>query len=145
MADGSYRILVTGSRDWKDFARVSFELGLAIGESGHCLEDIVIVHGGCPTGADAMATRIASDYRYRTEPHPADWSAPCRPACQPGHRRQQDDGTTTCPAAGPYRNAEMVRLGANVCLAFIRNGSRGASGTAYLAADVGIPVRRFHA
>lgn len=140
-----YRILVTGSRDWADWERVSFELGRAIGESGRPIGEVVIVHGGCPTGADAIAGRIARDYRYRTELHPGGWAAPCRPACQPGHRRQQDDGRTTCPAAGPYRNAEMVNLGANVCLAFIRNGSRGASGTAYLAEEAGIPVRRFHA
>jgi hypothetical protein len=148
MADGDYRILVTGSRDWQDITRVSFELGRAIGEArrdGHDWERIVVVHGACPTGADAMAEQICRDYGWRTEPHAADWSAPCRPACHPGHRRRQDDGTTTCPAAGPYRNAEMVRLGANVCLAFIRNGSRGASGTAYLADEAGIPVRRFHA
>jgi hypothetical protein len=124
MAD--YRILVTGSRGWQDFARVSFELGIAIGESGHCTEDIVVVHGGCPTGADSMAAAICRDYRWRAEEHRASW----RP-----------DGVLD-RSAGFRRNAEMVSLGANVCLAFIRNGSRGASHCADLAEKAGIPVRR---
>jgi hypothetical protein len=138
VADGDYRILVTGSRDWEDFTRVSFELGLAIGESGHCLEDIVIVHGGCPTGADAIADRIAQDYSYRVERHPADWERHGKPA-------------------GPRRNAEMVALGADICLCFlapctnghcriaVEHGSHGASHCAGVAEEARMPVRRFHA
>lgn len=117
-----YRILVTGSRDWTDHARLSFELGSAIGEAlrgDHWHADIVIVHGACKTGADAMAARIAKDYRYRAEPHPACW----RPGGAPDR------------SAGFRRNAEMVALGASLCLAFI-------APCADLAERSGIPVRR---
>jgi YspA, cpYpsA-related SLOG family len=124
-----YRILVTGSRDWQDFARVSFELGLVIGEAyrdGYGKESIVVVHGACPTGADAMAHEICRDYGWREETHPAAWHL---------------QGS----AAGPLRNKKMVGLGANVSLAFIRNCSRGASGCADLAEKAGIETRRFAA
>jgi len=46
-------------------------------------------------------------------------------------------------AAGFQHNAAMVAAGATVCLAFIRNGSRGASHTTALAEAAGIPTRRY--
>ncbi|MFB6934553.1 hypothetical protein [Streptomyces chartreusis] len=61
------------------------------------------------------------------------------------------------PGAGPRRNAHMVSLGADACLAFIgpctsprcrRPGphpSHGASGCADLAEQAGIPTRRWTA
>lgn len=120
------RILVTGSRDWRDGKAVFDALDCEYVRLGRPL---VVVHGDCRTGADAFAHEWAVclqviGFDIREEPHPADWNR---------HGR----------AAGPIRNAEMVKLGADVCLAFIRNGSRGASGTAALAEAAGIPVRRW--
>jgi hypothetical protein len=90
----------------------------------------VIVHGSCPAGADAQASWWVRKHRViglTEERHPADW--------RPGGKFDR--------SAGFRRNAEMVALGADVCLAFIRNGSNGASHTARLAEAAGIPVRRF--
>lgn len=119
------RILVTGSRDWTDVRAVESALYAALHE--HMDQDLVVVHGGCPTGADQFAAQWARmtnvyDLRVRQEVHPADWSK---------HGR----------AAGPIRNKEMVEAGADLCLAFIRNNSRGASGTVEMARQAGIPVK----
>jgi hypothetical protein len=117
------RILVTGSRDWDDEAAVRAALtGLVAGRPG----PHVVVHGACPTGGDAIADRVAAELGLTVERHPARW------------RRY---GRT----AGYRRNAEMVALGADVCLAFIRDASPGASMTAHLADEARIPTRRITA
>ena len=127
-----YRVLVTGSRDWDNDRLVWQAIASTVIENVPPPTPIVIVHGACPRGADAHAAAwahlVAADGRrpVTEERHPADWDQ---------HGK----------AAGFRRNAEMVALGADVCLAFIRNGSRGASHTAALAEQAGIPTRRYTA
>lgn len=127
------RILITGSRDWEDRNLLNDTLNEYAGAS-----DIVVVHGACPTGADKMADEWVAYQGVRVERHPAWWISP--------------DGYD--PRAGFRRNAAMVRLGADVCLAFINrctkpdctpqpHGSHGATHTADLAEKAGIPTRRF--
>lgn len=129
MTSQPYRVLVTGSRDWEDEKLVRRELARIRHETGG---PIVVVHGACPRGADAQAARWVTDWPTTgfdgvdVEAHPANW---------------QLEGKR----AGFIRNARMVNLGADVCLAFIKDGSRGASHTATLAEQAGIPVRRFTA
>lgn len=149
----SYRILVTGSRDWPDGLLVR---GTLADISAQHPGPVVIVHGGCPTGADMHAAYWAADMGrsldVSAEAHPADWDH-CTDSCPQGHRKPKPPGDTAhpgvcddyCPSAGPRRNWELVRRGADICVAFIRNGSRGASHTASLAEKAGIPVHRFTA
>lgn len=127
-----FRILVTGSRDWPASGVVWSALNDTQHEALATGRPLVVVHGACPRGADRHAADWAAIARQFTtdvveEQHPADW----RP-----------DGVLD-RSAGFRRNAAMVNLGADVCLAFIRNDSRGASHTASLAEQAGIPVRRF--
>jgi hypothetical protein len=117
-----YRVLVTGSRDWSDQG-VIHDVMDAIRQA-HRGRDLVLVSGNCPTGADAHAEGWGEIQDWAVELHPADWA-------------------THGKAAGPRRNAEMVALGADVCIAFIRNNSRGASMTAALADQAGIPTYRY--
>jgi hypothetical protein len=126
------RILITGSRDWTDRMAIMREIvrlqeefaPIQPGQYDYHCEGWVFVHGACPTGADAMADEFVVESWLNVERHPADWK-------------------THGKGAGFKRNAEMVRLGADVCLAFIKNGSKGATHTADLAEKAGIPVRRF--
>lgn len=125
------RILITGSRDWDDYHRIGSEIVRAMeelapiqpGQYDRNDGDWTIVHGACPRGADYLADQWALGANYNIERHPADWNKYGK-------------------AAGFRRNAEMVSLGADVCLAFIRNKSKGASHTADLAEKAGISTRR---
>jgi hypothetical protein len=114
-----YRILVTGSRDWEDVEVIRKALTMPqIGPT-------VLVSGACPTGADKIAEDLWESWGGEVERHPALWWK---------YGKQ----------AGFRRNAEMVSQGADVCLAFIRNGSKGAMHTAGLAMKAGIPTIRYY-
>lgn len=119
------RVLVTGSRSWPHPEQVR----QALSELAEPNSLLTVVHGACPIGADAVADQWARSNAFVNERHPANW----RP-----------NGTFD-RAAGFKRNAEMVALGADICLAFIHNHSAGATHTADLAEKAGIPVRRFTA
>lgn len=151
------RVLVTGSRDWRSYMTVASKIVEAMADITPIREgqydyndgDWVIVHGDCPTGADYFAEQFGRGSLYKTEPHPADWDN-CVPTCKPGHRRKRwvkesQQWEEYCPSAGHRRNRVLVALGADICVAFIRNNSKGATHTADLAEKAGIPVRRYTA
>lgn len=116
------RILITGSRTWHDEGQIIDALLGAT--AGVPFGDITLVSGACPQGADRLCEKVAEALGMKVERHPADWSR---------HGKR----------AGFVRNAEMVALGADICLAFIKDGSKGATMTADLAERAGIKTRRF--
>lgn len=117
------RILITGSRTWIDEVTINLALMDAHAE----YPGATMVSGGCPSGADGICELVwRMCWGLPVELHEADW---------------QEHGKR----AGFIRNAEMVNLGADLCLAFIKGGSRWATHTADLAEKAGIPTRRFTA
>lgn len=95
-------ILVTGSRTWTNPVPIWSRLDDLQADLGH----LTIIHGACPSGVDLIAhvwtqeqVRI-NPMAIREWPFPADWK---------NFGRQ----------AGLLRNDEMVRLGADYCLAWI--------------------------
>jgi hypothetical protein len=109
------RILVTGSRHWSDAQAVRLTL------QAFNAPNNTLVSGACPTGADALAEQVATEFGWTIERHPADWATK--------HR-----------AAGPIRNEEMAALGADVCIAFLAPDSRGTKDMVTRARAHGIPV-----
>jgi hypothetical protein len=141
----NYIILVTGSRDWGDYATILEALASYEGQP-----DVIVRHGACShiderTGeelsADMLADRAARELGFEVDPMPADWKK---------HRK----------AAGYLRNAEMVKKDPipNVCLAFGmkcrryggnctvvpgRHISHGTRHCATIAEKAGIEVKRY--
>jgi len=134
------RILITGSRTWTDADTIAKVLHRELlklelhpkyrdwickvpAGNGNARPHVVLVSGACPKGADVLCEEAALMMGWVVESHPADWS-------RFGKR------------AGYVRNAEMVSLGADLCIAFIKDNSKGATMCADLAEKAGIPVVR---
>lgn len=137
-AAGPYRILLTGSRTWVNAPLLGYQLLREAELSGRGGREVVVVHGACSEGADALADRIARAAGLAVEPHPARWRELGR-------------------SAGYRRNELMVSLGASACLLFGMacvkarcegrppHVTHGAGHCAQAAYEAGIPVRRFSA
>ena len=119
-----FRLLVTGSRTWEGIVaemKLQTVLSGLHGFLANINSRLVVVHGDCPQGADAIARRWCERRGVHQEAYPADW-------------RQYHQ------AAGPIRNRYMVNLGADMCIGFLRNGSSGTTGCMDLAREKGIPT-----
>jgi hypothetical protein len=119
-----YRVLVTASRDWDDWELLDFVL-CSVTEAH--MPDVTIIHGNYGRG-DQMADDWALTHGLMNMPerHDPDWAKYGR-------------------KAGPIRNAGMVQIGADICVAFIKNASRGATGCSDLAEAAGIKTLRYRA
>lgn len=131
-----FHLLYTASRSVDDVPRVFGHLDAVLARHGA----VHLVHGDYKLRdgklvsdaiADAWARQRASEgHPVTVEPIPAPWKL-------------------LGDVAGPYRNGFMAGLlvGRGVqpvgCVAYIENGSRGASGCSAFAKHVGIPVRRY--
>lgn len=134
------RVLVTGSREFTERSAIHQALDLINGQPGpHTL-----VHGAAK-GADQTAAKHAMKLGWTIEPHPADWSQPCTDRCRHRGLRNQTPGRSFCPAAGAMRNAAMVRLGADVVLAFFaaQAENRGTTDCVKRAKAAGLTVHEF--
>jgi len=115
------RVLITGSREWNNIFLIKNELNKLFDNWG---TSVTLISGHCPNGADAICENTAKELGWTIETYPADWAQYGKPA-------------------GFIRNKKMVDLGADICLAFIKNGSRGASSTAKLVELANIKTLRF--
>lgn len=97
------RLLITGSRNWTDSHAVLNKI-VYYAMAGR--EDLTVVHGACPTGADAIADSVCDFLGVNVERYPADWD------------RYGD-------AAGPLRNQQMVDTKPDLVIGFVTPESRG--------------------
>lgn len=162
-------ILVTGSRAWTDVWAVKDALDAAVAETAaDGVTELIVRHGACYPIFNPDLGRLpfkSADYlthlwiaRYAGEQpititeqaRPADWTGPCRPSCNTKPRRGQvrahrgirGDGKTTCPAAGIYRNMDMVLEQPQPYrgLAFLLDKSSGTSNCVKKMREFSIPV-----
>lgn len=116
------RILITGSREWKDTLTLQLTLQRVYNMIHTAGKDAVLIHGTA-RGVDTIAGDFWESLGGITEKYPANW---------------EKYGMM----AGHLRNKQMVKSGATLCLAFIRNASKGAMHCAALAEKSGIPTVR---
>jgi hypothetical protein len=109
------RVIVCGGLSFQDRDLLYATLDVVRAEHG----ELVVVHGAA-RGTDSLAGEWARERGQQEEPHPAAWGKYGR-------------------AAGPIRNAEMVKQGAGLCLAF--PGGRGTADCVSKCEKAGIPVR----
>lgn len=118
------KILTTGSRTWTGIwgTHKIHKILTGLWEASLLLESPMrLMNGACPEGADAIVARWAHRRAVLLEEFQADW-------LKLGKR------------AGFVRNQYMVSQGADICVAFLRDNSRGTQNTIDLAKAAGIPT-----
>lgn len=119
----TYRILVTGWRDWPEEGKhhIWQKLNEFVADC-EVPAEFIVVHGQCEYGgADLWAEQWAQARGFKFEAYPA----------------RKVNGRIL----GPERNARMVKLGADVCLGFPGPRSRGTVDCMKKARAAGIEVR----
>jgi hypothetical protein len=153
-------VLVTGSRLYDDAWTIKRVLdAVADDAAAGGADELVVRHGACYPNIDRTTGRIparsadwlthlwirlhgvAHPIRIIEQERPADWEAPCRPACKPGHRKAR--GTSMyCPMAGVHRNKDMVLEDPrpDLGVAFLRDNSSGTRHCVTTMRELSIPV-----
>lgn len=112
------RVLVSGSRDWKDVKTVARVLS-------KLPKDTVIIHGDAP-GLDTIAGTVAKNMGLTVEAYPADWSI--------GRR------------GGLLRNSEMLTKDIDFVIAFrTKMNSKGTNDCIFKATVRGLQVIKINA
>lgn len=101
------RILISGSRNWKNYSAIRQALEPYSTPKNQWAEH-TILSGCCSSGADRMAEDVARILNIDIEFYPAQWDV---------HGR----------AAGPMRNQHMIDTEPDRAIFFIRNYSQGAT------------------
>lgn len=114
--EGKYKVVVTGSRDWNDWAAIEEQLRRVQGLA----EQVVIIHGGA-RGADKMCQYKARQLGLEVLEVPAEWD-------RLGKR------------AGHVRNTQMLDLEPDEVVAFWLDRSRGTADCIRQAREAHIPV-----
>lgn len=116
------KVIVCGGRDFLGRDAVFDQLNCLCDAGGQAAAFTLVVHGDCPTGADASAEAWAQSRGIPTAKYPADWS----------------QGRS----AGPRRNQAMLESGASLCVAF--PGGRGTADMTNRARKRGLTVVTIH-
>jgi hypothetical protein len=117
-------VIVCGSRSWEGILgtqRIG-KVMLAVEMLAEALgSPLQVVHGNCPSGADAIVDRWARRRGYEPILYHALWG-------------QAGKG------AGLIRNTDMANGGGDLCIGFLRDNSRGTLDMTSKARAAGIPT-----
>lgn len=158
-ADASWVIAITGSRHHTGLRLILESVVDAI-DDAPLDREIVLRHGACPTGADAILADLCLMHRAGhpvfprpivEDAMPATWDL-CGPDCphtphrvvkKPGDIHHPGRLSDYCPKAGPRRNLALnTKFPApSLLLAYPLPGSYGTYGCMRIAKDTGINVK----
>lgn len=124
------KVIITGGRDFSDYNTFKQVLDYLFKDTS-----VWIIAGACNSGTltytrpdgtniygtDGLAEKYASERGYEFTPYPADWKR---------HGK----------AAGPIRNSQMAKSGAQICIGFWDGKSKGTLNMMKKAQDAGITV-----
>lgn len=120
-----FKLVVAGSRSFGDYARLQRDLDRLLAAKIAAGEEIMIVTGACPRGADALAARFARSRGLELREFPARWDRWGK-------------------LAGPIRNRQLADYG-SALVAYWDGRSPGTADMIRQAEETGlrVVVRRF--
>lgn len=124
------KVIITGGRDFDNYELFKETLNYLFGALA-----VKLIAGACDRGtltyarqdgtkvygADGLTERYAAEFGYDFYPYPANWNKYGK-------------------AAGPIRNSEMIKTGAEVCIGFWDGKSKGTKDMMTKADNAGITV-----